>query len=121
LTICFDSSVIVGVTCLIHRLARYVESVRGRGREGKTYYVDLTGVDAEEEGAGGEEEADCGGELHFEVGSVVRLEEKLDRDAGDPGDSVLMKWGKLSTLYLSTRVCWYLPDLHSNNNPHLIF
>jgi hypothetical protein len=31
---------------------------------------DLSGVDAEEEGAGSEEEGDCGGELHFEVGRV---------------------------------------------------
>jgi hypothetical protein len=36
-----------------------------RGK-GKTYSVDLSGVDAEEEGAGGEEKADCGGELHFD-------------------------------------------------------
>jgi hypothetical protein len=40
-----------------------------RGK-GKTYSVDLSGVDAEEEGAGSEEEGNCGGELHFEVGRV---------------------------------------------------
>jgi hypothetical protein len=33
--------------------------------------VDLTGVDAEGKGAGGEEEADCGCALQFEVGIEV--------------------------------------------------
>jgi hypothetical protein len=32
--------------------------------------VDLARVYAEKKGAGGEEEGDCGGELHFEVGRV---------------------------------------------------
>jgi hypothetical protein len=45
---------------------------------GKTYSVDLSGVDAEEEGAGGEEKADCGGELHFD-GGVWVWRGKLER------------------------------------------
>jgi hypothetical protein len=56
--------------------------------------VDLARVYAEKKGAGGEEEGDCGGELHFEGGiwkleveSVIELLKSSDRDIEDAEDA----------------------------------